>query len=325
MATNFTPIYYPKTAQLPLGGFGAVGAPGPLGSMRGPGASPTTLYENGQAFELEGFPDPLVQQYQVDYSGKSPEQGARDIDLHTVSFGSFSDRPFGVAIANSNKRPPQPPMRIMSLPRINQFLLSSEGRALYSGADGPAKFCQDWRYIGVPMTAITEGVRAKSELAITVCVGKRARVPNIWLCTGNEPKVNQSLWAIVNRCRVKDTAKHSSGSMPMETDEKKTKEKAPLFEDLSSVVHGEETKLPEEFVRLDPFITEGNQRPSSVLEASGAKCIFLGTITETHGKANLAIHKTMASDAVYSMTNSDLYKTKLVGLPHLVMLVNLHT
>jgi hypothetical protein len=165
--------------------FAGPGKPGPQGPAYGVG---NVFKASGYGIETNTSINETVR---LSTEGKVSMDTSEVVDIHQLLFTHIKPE----TVSHYSQGPGSKSMMYdipcegMSLPRMNQWLMSEEGRRAYGGQTDMKKFKEDWQLRGGLVTSPTRDVRNRGEWVVTVTSGKRHRMKNIWLAqAGCTPK-----------------------------------------------------------------------------------------------------------------------------------------
>lgn len=95
---------------------------------------------------------------------------------------------------------------MVSLPSMNRFLHTEQGRNMYGGETDAKKFMREWTLAGVQHTVPLGAALQGGEVAITMNVGKRVRIPNLWAYCRTPVSRGDRLYLLLVRRRFQPSA-----------------------------------------------------------------------------------------------------------------------
>lgn len=186
----------------------------------------------------------------------------------------------------------------VSLPSMNRYLRSEEGRRAYGGLTDCSKFCNQWKLFGVQQTVPHDAARDGGELAINMYVGKRARVPNIWaFCRKNVQRGDRLYIIFVRR--------------PFQ----------PSTPSLSSRARREAQEEKKEFEwKWEPYVSSDGAVPPAHLYITKdfiGTFKYIGVVTDVHGTIDPVKGHAVARDVVTPSSDLESFQLALNKLPHI--------
>jgi len=194
----------------------------------GPGASTTGPSYGQSSFQIgpsqttfQPFPNQYAQGFPSNTSVMLPyaikpklpvDERVADIGMNEVLFVRVNDTSRGTN--------PYPDYQIRSLSRMNKHLLSPECRKKYGASKSVDTLLRDWQLLGIAQrdpvlygnSEIGVNASPMPENVMTVIVGGRARLWNLWTASGNAVRPGNRVWLIpVRHPFVPMVAEESSG------------------------------------------------------------------------------------------------------------------
>jgi hypothetical protein len=213
---------------------------------------------------------------------------------------------------------------LINIYALNRLLKTLEGRRLYGADVTASQLLEDFRPLGVQQTNTdAPGItQQRVEMAITVAVFNKARVPNVWLACGKHMGPNDHLYFVLRRRPFAQ----ASGFVTQSGGTKKA---------------GEDC-----YWRWEPYVCRSNEAPSvsaysslfGDVVPSGKKkadgssastrtsgwvgaCLYVGMIQAIYGDPNPDAWATVAEQALYGDDADGGYKQLLHKLPGLEIML----
>jgi hypothetical protein len=143
---------------------------------------------------------------------------------------------------------------------LNHYLTTPEGRKEFGSSSDAFGLMNTWRFAGVQQTAIPPILRDVQDHSVAYAIGKRVRIPNIWLLPGDSIRTLDTVWLLVRRYPWRPESEHDSLS------ERKEARVRPLISERHSKAKEGIDSLVSSFIKE----MKEEEKPSSSSSSSGA-------------------------------------------------------